>query len=372
MVQSLPTPRPKLDIPPAYKLTAKGTMLIPKSVRGWLTRTLPYTASLTSVPFIAKIALIARIGVALARIGLNYPAFNHNPNYTPEQKRTSFYERIFIEGGGTVVYHVGMYLAMDLAARGWERGFLSKHFLKGLHQLTDLSHPKTLKGMDGKTKKELSNFLETFYRHFYETRPNANNPVAGLIHLNMFGKDLYGTKGPRSHHGLLDRLRTSLEKWPQFKPFIDDIVTHASTATKPLSRSLALKGGTLVQLIGVAVGCVLGGTVIQQLNDHVIRPIAQKLSGAKDTDLVRPPQITLPGTRVTPDATPTPFVLASAPLYTAGANQTFQGASQNLGSQPNQGVSPLYTKTYRPNLVQPAMANQGMTSSYQQRGALWQ
>lgn len=285
------------DIKPAYELAPKG---VPKG----LAKILPFTGSLTSLPFIAKIALLARIGVALARIAMDYPAFNHNPQYTDTQKRTSFYERIFIEGGGTIVYHAGMYLAMDAVARLWERTNLKKHFLKGLHQLTE---DLPIKGLNAGEKKELSALLEKFYRHFYETRPNSPNHVDGLVHLNLFGGDLYNAKGPRSHHGFLDKLRTVLEKKPAFAKHADDIISHATKATAPLSRSLVIKGGTLVQLAGVAVGCVLGGTVIQQINDHIIRPMAQKLSGDISDKIIQPPKIVLPGTRFSPDASPVPF-----------------------------------------------------------------
>lgn len=256
---------------PAYEL-------YPKGVAASLARRLPFVGGLTSLPFIAKIALLARLGVASARIIMDIPAFNKNPNYSPQEKLASFYERIFIEGGGTLVYHLGMYLGMDVAARLWERMHLRNKFAVAVDGLSKVGEKI---GLRGESARALNTDLEHAFRNFYQSRPPGGaNPTDGLMHLNLFAEDLYGSSGSRSHNGFLDAIHQRLTNNGLAGNKITDAMREIKRSIFPMSRSL-LNGNFSVQMVGVALGCVLGGVVIQRLNDRVVRPFAMRLSGQK-------------------------------------------------------------------------------------------
>ncbi len=319
-------------------------MLYPKGVAKSLARRLPFVGGLTSLPFMAKIALLARLGVAGARIIMDAPPLNKNPRYTPQEKLTSFYERIFIEGGGTAVYHVGMFLGMDVAARLWERYRLQDKFSKTVHKLSNVGHKVGLKEVDAKT---LGSDLEAVFRSFYQTRPKGGDkPTNGLMHLNLYAEDLYGSRGPRSHNGFMDAIHGRLQQNGLAKHQFTAVMQEIKKAMTPMSRSL-LNGNFLVQTVGVALGCVLGGVVIQKLNDNVVRPFAMKLAGHKhnkvhdplDGALIKaPPPKPLP-------KTPYPVGGVALPIHTAPLTTgRFMGAtpfSAPTSAPPSVAISAL-------------------------------
>lgn len=235
---------------------------------------LPFTTSLTNIGFIAKIALLARLGVAVIRTVINAPFLNPNKEMNASQKRASFVERATIEILGTLIYASGMYLAMDGAAGLFERFKLKPQF----EAIQDSIKAFEDAGGDSQVGKL---FNRVFSGGVKETVVNgekvvqANGKINNLIHKHILGSDFKGRYGG-----------TKADYWV-FKDGIKNLSGDTKNILKQVakfSRSLN-KSSMLTQFMGIGAACVLGGPILQTFNDKVVRPFALHLTG---TDTIKP------------------------------------------------------------------------------------
>lgn len=236
---------------------------------------LPFTTSLTNIGFIAKIALLARLGVAVIRTVMNAPFMNRNENMTPKEKRASCIERATIELLGTAIYASGMYLAMDGVAGLFERFRLKPQFeaLKKTIEAFDEA--------DGGTR--LSTIFHRTFSGGLTKNGAPSGKVSNLIHKYILGDDFksrysgvdgWAKAGYWEFKDQLDAL--SLKSSKQ----VDNILEAVGTFSRKLN-----KVSMLTQFAGIAAACVLGGPILQTFNDKVVRPFALHLSGTQNIGL---------------------------------------------------------------------------------------
>lgn len=112
-------------------------------------KALPFTSQLAptakNLPYLINSAILSRFLVSIARVTVDHPKFNPNPDASKSQKMNTFLERMFVEFIGTASYMFAMQFCMDGVAKGLENLhkispkmtlFQPAHLMKQLHPNT--------------------------------------------------------------------------------------------------------------------------------------------------------------------------------------------------------------------------------------------
>lgn len=217
---------------------------------------LPFTSSLFNAGFLARIALTARLGVAVIRTVLNAPMFNPDQEATKSEKLSSLIERATIELLGTAIYASGMYLSMDAVSGLFEKFSLKPQFEAIEKQI------KALEKVSGDSR------MGTIFKRVFSGQKRGT--VSSLVHKYILGGD-FGNWYGQTKAGYYE--------------FFEDLKSKNIPLPSPVNKSVKTfsrrlnKVAMLTQLAGIVAACVLGGPILQNFNDKVARPFAFALSG---------------------------------------------------------------------------------------------
>lgn len=197
--------------------------------------------------YMAEIALLTRLAVGAARIYKSRPANQSDPNMTAQDKKKSFYERLFMEIIGTGSYVTFLHFGSDLFANLME--FSNRHKIPQLHQA--LQHK--LSGY------EYQKFDSVFSKMF-------NHNGVGMVDTVLNGK-------------------TSMVSHDISRPTLDYFKTHlgenlfkkVEQDLTPFIKKTANKSAVISILGGALLGAFVGGNVIQKFNDNALAPFLSRV-----------------------------------------------------------------------------------------------
>lgn len=268
-------------------------------------------------PYLLGSVVAARMMVGLTRIAADSPALYPDPDASPKQRYDTFFERMFMEGLGTVGTFVVLHAAQDLTANL-------------LQMLRPALHP----------------------RHLVETLKPTLAPAA-LDKVTSALAHTFGKSQLEQVRSVLGRSVFNQSNLHQFKTRLNDAALWAQIE-QPASAYFARlnRVGKVPLLAGMGASIAFGGLVWQYLNDRVFR---QRVVPALTRLVLKQPaaQPVQPNPHML--AAAQPLVLSSSlrglsptppPAYTAGNPLTLQP----LQSPPLAGITPA------PMLFSPTVA----------------
>ncbi len=209
--------------------------------------------------YLASSAVITRFAVAGIRVWENQPEKNKNPEYNRVDKYSSLWERTFIEPIGTAGYMMTMHAGMDAMAHYFERNIkrplfdTTKEKVKAFAGMTQEESIKVLEKANQAIKKiygESPTGKGIIDRALFGPSPALRATRKNLLtQLEKTGVDIRNT-------AILDRIMGSMKKPGTLEHFITDVNLKCAKTIG----------------VGILLGAVFGGVVIQWVNDRVFSP----------------------------------------------------------------------------------------------------
>ncbi len=206
--------------------------------------------------YLASSAVITRLTVAGIRVWENQPEKNNNPEYNKVDKFSTLWERIFIEIFGTVGYMITMHVAWDMMANLYERNL----------KLPLMETAGKIKSFVGMTEAESLDIAQKVNKALKEVYGESEKGV-GLIDRAIFGPS---PNKQATRKNLLNAFERLNIKNPEVIKEIMGELKASGTIENFISE--LNKKCTKTMIVGVLLGAIFGGVVIQYVNDRLFSP----------------------------------------------------------------------------------------------------
>lgn len=193
--------------------------------------------------YLASSAVLTRLGIAGVRVWQNEPSKNHNPEYSKVDKYSALWERIFVEFIGTGGYMLTIHAGMDVFANFIEQKLKLPLFKKGRDKLPGFSDKQT---------------QATFHKVNRALKDVYGESERGIIKRSIFDG--------ASRKRLFDQLKKAHVDVEN--PIIQKhVVNKLDDYIMKLNKHCAYTWG-----VGILLGALFGGVVIQFVNDRIFAP----------------------------------------------------------------------------------------------------
>ena len=207
--------------------------------------------------YLASTAALTRMATGVARVWQNDPKRNQQPISQVEKKKACA-ERAFVEVFGTALYLAVLHFAQDVTAK-----ILEKTRFKTLPAF------ENLKGLtEAQTKKLNHAFQEVFGE---QGKPGSTRNLIARV---IYGEQVQDAAGSQvKRHSDLNALKAALNDDALYQK-----ITQADSAVLKAIRKFKWGAAQTIGA-GVLASALVGGPVIQWLNDRVFSPMLDRSFG---------------------------------------------------------------------------------------------
>ncbi|MBX2861021.1 MAG: hypothetical protein KTR14_07290 [Vampirovibrio sp.] len=242
---------------------------------------LDWSQTIERLKYLVVSAIILRMVVAAQRIYMNRPdsPVNQHSSLSEEDRQVRFYERCFVEGLGTLANVVSLHFGMDMVASAINK-YKSEYLAMPKSVLQHIENSSLTKG-------EKNAFRQSLFTVF-GTRDQMKHRLSKVIFERAGFTRLKGD--------LFNRLQVQNADLNVFDRDTGQVLVEKGNYTNPyfdLYRTIKVElrnygftkrssRAAWVAFIGGAVSTALiGGSLIQYLNDRIVSPILKQKIGHK-------------------------------------------------------------------------------------------